>query len=782
MIEFRLLGSLDLKGPEGTLRSVLAQPKRVALLAYLAVARPNGFHRRDKLLGLFWAERDQEHGRGALRKALYILRQSLGEEVIVSRGDEEIGLAEGTVWCDAVAFEAALMAGKPEEALDLYRGDLLEGFFLSEVSEFERWLEVERERLRARASEAAWSLAEREETAGNGIEAAGWARRAAALLPNDEGALRRVIELLERVGDRAGAMKEYEAFARRLREEYEVEPSDETQDLVARIRRTTAQEAKHLEPLADERAEAGAPVERVPETAEVEAVAETAGVAQGDGSKRRWLLLLAAAAIAIVAGLTWYIGWGRVASRTGRVAADTDAVERKAIAVLPFDNLSGDPEDEYFTAGTHDEIITKLAGIGALKVISKSSVMEFRDRPANLRTVAERLGVSFVLEGGVRRSGDRVRITAQLIDARTDQHLWAETYDRSLRDIFDVQSDVANQVVRALQTTLTPVEQARIARRPTESSEAHNFYLRGLFHSYFRRDPDWTSIEYFARAIEEDPQYALAYVGLADSYVLLAGFEVVRPSDVIPVAREATLRALQIDSLLGEAHTTLAWIKLEYDWDFVGAEREFKRAIELNPSYHRARLWYGVYLRAMGKVDEYLTECRIGDQLNPLRASPAVGLILSDLGEYQRAVEQLRKVLAQDPDKPSAHSWLGLTYAYQGRFEPAIQECETAVELSERHPLWVGILAYVYASAGRPVAARSLLQELQERSKDEYIAAWLFAPVYAKLGEMDLAFQWLEEATEERGSVTHNLKLDPRFAEMRADPRFSALLKRIGLE
>jgi serine/threonine-protein kinase len=255
VIEFRLLGSVDLKGSEGeTLRSILAQPKRVALLAYLAAAKPNGFHRRDKLLGLFWPESDQEHGRGALRKALYLLRQSLGEDVIISRGDEEIGLTEGSVWCDAVAFEAALEGGDPEEALELYRGDLLEGFFLSEVPEFERWLESERERLRQLASDAAWALAERAESAGSAVEACRHALRAAAFAPDDEGTLRRLLELLDRVGDRAAAVKEYEAFARRLRDEYEAEPSPETQALIASIRQRESISDAGGEPSAEIRA------------------------------------------------------------------------------------------------------------------------------------------------------------------------------------------------------------------------------------------------------------------------------------------------------------------------------------------------------------------------------------------------------------------------------------------------------------------------------------------------------------------------------------------------
>ncbi|UCC48995.1 MAG: hypothetical protein JSV41_02125, partial [Gemmatimonadota bacterium] len=237
MIELRVLGSLDLRGAGGeTLLSVLAQPKRVALLTYLAVPSPHGFQRRDKLLGLFWAERDPEHARAALRTALYFLRQSLGEEVLVSCGDEEVGLAEAAVWCDAVAFEAALDAGEPEKALELYRGDLLEGFYVSEAPEFEKWLESERSRLRSRAAEAAWRLAAEEEGKGNGVEAAHWARRAAALTPDDESALRRLVELLGRLGDLGGAVREYEAFAKRLKEELDLEPSREMQALIASIR------------------------------------------------------------------------------------------------------------------------------------------------------------------------------------------------------------------------------------------------------------------------------------------------------------------------------------------------------------------------------------------------------------------------------------------------------------------------------------------------------------------------------------------------------------------
>jgi TolB-like protein/Flp pilus assembly protein TadD len=245
MIELRVLGSLDLRGSEGeTVLSVLAQPKRAALLAYLAVASPRRFSRRDKLIGLFWPERDPEHARAALRTALHFLRHSLGEEVVVGRGDQEVGLAEGALWCDCVAFEEALGGHELEKALELYRGDLLEGFFISEAPEFERWLEGERKQLRIRAAQAAWLLAEREERAGNNVEAVYWARRAAAFAADDEGALRCLVELLDRVGDRAGAVREYQAFERRLREDYELEPSAETRALIASIREQVGEPAR----------------------------------------------------------------------------------------------------------------------------------------------------------------------------------------------------------------------------------------------------------------------------------------------------------------------------------------------------------------------------------------------------------------------------------------------------------------------------------------------------------------------------------------------------------
>jgi TolB-like protein/DNA-binding SARP family transcriptional activator len=775
MIQLRLLGSVDFTGSDGqTLRPVLAQPKRAALFAYLAIATPLGFHRRDKLLGLFWPESDAEHARGALRTALYFLRRSLGDGVVVSRGEEEVGLVPGAVLCDAVAFEEALERGELEKAVELYRGDLLDGFYVGGLPEFERWVELERQRLFDACAGALEKLAEEAEAAEDHRRAVAWWKRAILRDPYNSRYALRLMQAMAVAGDRGNALQFAQEHERRLSEELGTEPDPKLLALAERLRSGTGREAQplgHVAPLAidaERTASEGPPVPWL--------------------TRRKGLrigTLTAAVAVAVVAGLTWYVGRGRVASETVPATAGSEVIERKAIAVLPFENLSGDPEDEYFTAGIHDEIITRLAGIGALKVISRGSVMEFKDPPANPRTVAERLGVDFVLEGGVRRSGDRVRITAQLIHARTDEHLWAETYDRTLRDIFDVQSDVANQVVRALQTTLTPVEQARIARSPTENVDAHKAYLRGRIH-WNKRTPEGvrTAIEHFKRAIEEDPQYAVAYSGLADSYIILAAYEVVRPSAVIPAARAAALRALEIDSLLGEAHNSLAWIKLGYDWDFVGAGKGFERAIELNPSYATARLWYAVYARALGRLNESLTRWRKAQELDPLSVNITadLGFPLSDRGDHEAAVEQFRRALDLEPGFAAAHAWLGLTYAYQGRFEPAIRECEKAVELSERHPLWVGILAYVYAAADRPVAARSLLQELQERSEDEYIAAWLFAPVYAKLGEMDLAFQWLERATEERGSVTHHLKLDPRFAEMRADPRFSALLREIGIE
>jgi tetratricopeptide (TPR) repeat protein len=371
-----------------------------------------------------------------------------------------------------------------------------------------------------------------------------------------------------------------------------------------------------------------------------------------------------------------------------------------------------------------------------------------------------------------------------LIDAQSDEHLWAEIYDRDLSDIFAVQSDIAQQIALALRATLTPDERERIEQEPTENLAAYNSYLLGRFHWNKRTVEGFrTAIEHFRRAIEGDPEYALAYTGIADSYALLASYGAVSPNDVLPAARAAALQAVEIDNSLGEAYASLGLIKLiESDWP--GAEAAFQRAIELNPNYATAHHWYAFYFMAVAKLGDALAELERARELDPLSLviTTEVGFPLYLNGQYDRAIEEFRKALVLDRDFALAHAWLGLAYAEQGKFDEAITACREAVALSGRFPLYVAYLAYVNAAAGRSAAAMSLARELEERASSEYISPALFVPIYGELGDTDRALESLERAYRERSWYFVRVKVDPKVAALRSEPRFSSLLEKLGLE
>jgi serine/threonine-protein kinase len=651
MIEIRVLGRLDLQGSEGEgYLSILAQPKRAALLAYLAVATPRGFHRRDKLIGLFWPEGGPEHARGALRSALYFLGQSLGDGLIAGRGAEELGLAAEAFQCDAVGFESALEAGQPEKALELYRGDLLEGFYVAEAPEFERWLEGERERLRARAAEAAWTLAEDQEAAGNGVEAAKWARKAVSFSPDDEGGLRRLLELLDRVGDRAGAMKEYEAFARRLQDEYEGEPSPETQALIATIREP--------EKAASDPATAGA-------KEFAEAVTTTLGGEQRERSELRWALgrrKPAVAAVVVVAMAALAV-WGVVATGWvpfggGKGSMPEVAAERLSIAALPFENRSGLEEDEYFADGIHDEILGQLSKIGALSVRGRTSVMHYRESPKNLRQIGEELNAQYLLEGGVQRAGKTIRINVQLIDAETDEHLWAETYDEDLTadNILRIQTNIAQRIATALRAQLTPKESERLAASPTASLEAYDAYLLGNTYSQRTSRPEAMrqAIQWYKKAVELDSAFAEAHAALARTRI-----------------RFSTQHGKPVQ--------------------FDTARADLDRAVELGPDLSVTHLALGDYYR-WGEyfgVVERGTERALGEyalvkerEPSNVEALSAIAEILWRRGEWDEALQAREEVARLDPRNPNVLGTLADTYRVHRRFEEAERLLDRASSLA----------------------------------------------------------------------------------------------------
>ncbi|MEE9168121.1 MAG: protein kinase [bacterium] len=459
---------------------------------------------------------------------------------------------------------------------------------------------------------------------------------------------------------------------------------------------------------------------------------------------------------------------------------------RKSIAVLPFANMSGDPENEYFSDGITDDIIAQLSKIRSLKVISRTSVMQYKERKdKNLRQIGNELNVATVLEGSVRRVGNRVRIVAQLIDARFDEHLWSETYDREMTHVFAIQSDVAEHIAVALQAELSPEEKERIERKPTEDIEAYDLYLLGRYHLNKRSDQGIsTAIGYFEKAIARDSGYAVAYAGLADAYTLGGiGYSASPPKDAMPKAMAAAIKALELDKTLPEAHTSLAYVRL-WDWDWSAAKREFERAIELNPSHVQAHQWYAQYLIRARQFEAALAAIKRARDLDPLSVviNTEMAWPYFYMGDYDQAIEQNQRVLAMDPDFFMAHYNLGNCYERKGLYKAALAEYQKAVTLSGGAPFITASRARAYAASGRRDEALKLLDELIERSSHGSAVSLYIAMVYEALGEKEQAFEWLEKAFVDREAfvVVIGTNWMP-FESLRSDPRFKALLGKIGL-
>jgi serine/threonine protein kinase/Tfp pilus assembly protein PilF len=457
----------------------------------------------------------------------------------------------------------------------------------------------------------------------------------------------------------------------------------------------------------------------------------------------------------------------------------------KAIAVLPLANLSRDPEQEYFVDGMTEALITDLAQIGALRVISRTSAMRYKGSDKSLPEIARELNVDGVVEGSVLRAGDRVRITAQLIHAATDQHIWAKSYERDVSDVLALQSEVARAIAEEVQAKLTPQERARLARARPVNPAAHEAYLKGRY--YWARATEESvrkSIEYFAEAIAKDPSYALAHAGLSDAFNQLCNpiLELVPQGDLIPRAKAAATMALELDDTLAEAHISLGRIKFYYDWDWTGAEKSFRRAIELNPNYPYAHYVYALLLSAVGRHTEAIRESTRALESDPvaLLVNGVAGLIYCFAGQFETAEEQLRKTLQLDSNFMFAH-WIlgGLCLVPLGRYDEAIAELQKAIALSGNvaHPR--GLLGGAYAKVGRRDDALRVLEELDELSRQRYVAPASRAFTYAGL-EDERMFDALEEGYQQRSASLVWIKVFPQWDDWRAHPRFQDLLRRMN--
>ena len=468
--------------------------------------------------------------------------------------------------------------------------------------------------------------------------------------------------------------------------------------------------------------------------------------------------------------------------RLGQAAPPTGKI---MLAVLPLDNLSSDPEQEYFSDGLTEEMITRLAQLQPrrLGVIARTSVMEYKRTDKGVDQIGRELSVDYLIEGSVRRAAGRVRISAQLIQVNDQTHLWAENYERELADVFAIQSEVATRIACSLAIELLPAQVNILACAPTKDPLAHEAYLKGRhFWNEFSEEGFRKAFPYFQQAIQKDPNYGIAYAGLAETYTPLGFFSIDPPREVFPRAKEAARKALEINDTLVEAYGSLGISSLLYDWDWQAAEKHFKHAVEIDPDYGLAHLRYGLLLMALGRLDEALREQLRGKELDPLSLliNWLVAWVFYLQQEYDQAIEQCRKTLELEPRFVMAHWQLGRAFLKKAKYEEAIPEFETAVTLSRENPLQVGALGHAYGIAGKRSKALKTLKKLKELSTQRYVPAYDMALIYVGLGEKEQAFEWLERAWKERFGWLVFINVEPIFDPLRSDPRFQDLLRRMN--
>jgi len=517
--------------------------------------------------------------------------------------------------------------------------------------------------------------------------------------------------------------------------------------------------------------------------------AEAPGISAGNGNKARVavavapptmrraalvVILCSCVAIGLAVWLAWQYSYAKSAVPSIR-----------SIAVLPMQNLSGDAAQEYFADGMTDELITDLAKVGGLRVISRTSVMRYKGTKKGLPEIARELNVDGIVEGSVMRSGERVRITAQLLHAPTDRHLWADSYERDLGDVLRLQNEVAQAIARQVRAQLTPQQQAQLRSVRPVNPEAYDNYLRGRFYwttEFTKPDSLKKAQRHFEESIQKDPDFALAYAGLADTYVYLAFSGQLSRDRAYRSAKQALGKALELDDTIGEAHDTLGVLNWRFDWDWDAAEREFNRAIALAPSYSCAHEDRAIYLGFTGRRAEALAEIT---KINQLDAGPSSALAESaayyELRDYPSVIEASRRGVLSDPNDWSQHYFLGVGYEGTGKLLEAISEYQKAIEMSNGNQDATASLTHAFAGIGRRAEAEKILRGLEQKSKSAYVSPYIIATVYAGLGEKDKAFVFLEKAYQERSlDISWHLKADLRLDNLRSDPRFQDLARRVG--
>ena len=724
MIRFRVLGTTELRRGDQRLDAILAGPKRVGLLAYLVLARPRGFHRRDEILPLLWPNRGQDDARNALSNLLHHVRTALGEGGIATRGVEEIGVDRDRLWCDALAFEAALDEDRPRDAQSLYRGALLSGFHLPGAAPaFDQWLSQERARLRRRYRAALDTLAEQAEVRGAPAKAAEWWRKRVEDDPYDSEVVRRLMEAHVAAGNRAAALRAAQAHAERLEEEFGVPPDERVREL------------------------------------------RNALQARSEGGP----------------------GTRPEGPREGVVSpgAQEQSVEPapRSIAVLPLEALG--EEAASLARGIHGDLVTRLSAASALQVLSRTSVRGLLDTDRTAAELAAALGVRWVVEGEVQTAGGEVRINVRLVNTRTDQQAWAGDYQRALtaENLFDIQSDVTKRIAEALEAELTSEEQTRIERCPTYDLSAYRRYAQGRAGVDERTEAGIRrGLECFRQALAADAEYALAWTGLADALSLLEFYGHDPPEDV-PSALEAARRAVELAPDLGEAHTSLGILR-SIRHDGPAALRSLSRAVERAPSHAEAHIWLGWVRLCLGRPEGGLGPAERAVELSPL--SPAFHAYLAEIAlandRREQALEAARRARDIQPAYGLAHYVEGLVLHHQGRCVAAASTFRQALSVGSprstpTHAEGRAALAVTHATTGDRERARELLAKVAEA---RYPFSW--GLVRAALGDRTAALDAFEQVAEWGSFETEHARyfFPDVLGPLRGSPRYDRLLRQVN--
>jgi TolB-like protein/DNA-binding SARP family transcriptional activator/Tfp pilus assembly protein PilF len=761
----KLLGGASLEGPDGPLTGRVAQRRRVAVLALLAMSRRQGLS-REKLAAMLWPESDGDRARHLLSDTVYVINRGMGGEVVAAVADE-LRLRPERLSCDARLFEEAVGRGALDEAVRMYHGPFLDGFFVEGSEEFERWSSSERERLHGLYCSALERLASERASGGDARGAIDCWRRLAADDPLNSRVAHELASAMARAGDRAGALQTLQSHAATLKQELDIAPPED----VAALVRTLKAAPPSSEP-AHPAVATTADTSTTPAPAPIPDAPPPPRPAS-PWRLRRWAIAAAAAVVVLASGLRVY--WTRPS------AAVTPS-SLKSVAVLPFADLSPARDHAYFSEGIAEELSTRLARVPGLKVAARTSAFSFKGADADVKTIGRALNVDAVLEGSVRQSEGQVRIAVRLVDARDGYQLWADTWDRAGTDVLAMQDEIATSVLRALGAGSTGLRSSEPAARSIDLA-AFNLYLQGRYFWHQRtRDSLTTSAAAFERAVALAPEYAEAHSGVADAYAVLAFYDHLPPREAYPRAKAAALRAIALDPQLAQAHASLGYVALYYDWDWPAAERSLKRAVELNPSYSVGHQWLANYYVARGRFDEAERAMRRAREIDPLSliASAALGWVHYYQRNFDAAVAQCRRTTDMNADFEQAWLWAGWAHEAAGRYGDAVQMLDRAAALSRRGPTVLVALGRAHALSGNTAAARQILAELQ-RDHAGYLPAYEMAKLHLALNDNAEALTWLRRAYDQHEHSLVFLAVDPQLDRLRSNPAFAELTAKVGV-